>query len=237
MRTYADPPATFVRGEGTVLFDADGTEYLDFITGLAVVSLGHAHPAVADAVAEQARTLSHVSNLYGNTLAPEVARTIDRLINGGTGQAGGQVFFANSGAEANECALEAGPPLGGRRPPCGDQRRQLVPRPHAGHADRHGPAREAGAVPTPARGFRARPLRRRRRARQGARPRHRGRRAARAAPGRGRRRGPELGLPRRGAVAVHRAQRPPHARRGADRARAAPATGSPSRPRGSSPTW
>ncbi len=100
------PPATFVRGQGTLLFDADGKEYLDFITGLAVVSLGHAHPAVADAVAEQARTLSHVSNLYGNTLAPEVARTIDRLINGGSGQAGGQVFFANSGAEANECALK-----------------------------------------------------------------------------------------------------------------------------------
>ena len=106
MRSYAEPPATFVRGQGTLLFDADGREYLDFITGLAVVSLGHAHPAVADAVAEQARTLSHVSNLYGNTLAPEVARTIDRLINGGTGQAGGQVFFANSGAEANECALK-----------------------------------------------------------------------------------------------------------------------------------
>ena len=106
MRTYAEPPATFVRGEGTVLYDAAGKSYLDFITGLAVVSLGHAHPSVADAVAEQARTLSHVSNLYGNTLAPEVARTIDRLINGGTGQAGGQVFFANSGAEANECALK-----------------------------------------------------------------------------------------------------------------------------------
>jgi acetylornithine/N-succinyldiaminopimelate aminotransferase len=106
MRTYAEPPATFVRGEGTRLFDADGTEYLDFITGLAVVSLGHSHPDVAAAVAEQARTLSHVSNLYGNTLAPEVARTIDRLVNGGTAQAGGQVFFANSGAEANECALK-----------------------------------------------------------------------------------------------------------------------------------
>ena len=106
MRTYAEPPVTFVRGEGTMLFDADGRGYLDFITGLAVVSLGHAHPAVAEAVATQARTLSHVSNLYGNTLAPEVARTIDRLINGGTGQAGGQVFFGNSGAEANECALK-----------------------------------------------------------------------------------------------------------------------------------
>src|SRR6202789_841036 len=106
MRTYADPPATFVRGQGTLLYDADGKAYLDFITGLAVVSLGHAHPAVADAVAEQARTLTHVSNLYGNALGPEVARTIDRLINGATGHAGGQVFFTNSGAEANECALK-----------------------------------------------------------------------------------------------------------------------------------
>ncbi|MGO8861180.1 MAG: acetylornithine transaminase [Acidimicrobiales bacterium] len=106
MRTYAEPPVTFVRGEGTMLFDAAGRGYLDFITGLAVVSLGHAHPVVAEAVATQARTLSHVSNLYGNTLAPEVARTIDRLVNGGEGQAGGQVFFCNSGAEANECALK-----------------------------------------------------------------------------------------------------------------------------------
>jgi acetylornithine/N-succinyldiaminopimelate aminotransferase len=106
MRTYAEPPVTFVRGEGTTLYDVAGRKYLDFITGLAVVSLGHAHPVVAEAVATQARTLSHVSNLYGNTLGPEVALTIDRLINGGTGQAGGQVFFANSGAEANECALK-----------------------------------------------------------------------------------------------------------------------------------
>jgi acetylornithine/N-succinyldiaminopimelate aminotransferase len=106
MRTYAEPPVTFVRGEGTMLYDGDGKGYLDFITGLAVVSLGHAHPAVADAVALQARTLSHVSNLYGNELGPEVALTLDRLINGGTGQAGGQIFFSNSGAEANECALK-----------------------------------------------------------------------------------------------------------------------------------
>jgi acetylornithine/N-succinyldiaminopimelate aminotransferase len=106
MRTYAEPPVTFVRGEGTLLFDAAGKSYLDFITGLAVVSLGHAHPVVADAIATQARTLAHVSNLYGNTLGPEVALTLDRLINGGTGQAGGQVFFSNSGAEANECALK-----------------------------------------------------------------------------------------------------------------------------------
>jgi len=106
MRTYAEVPVTFVRGEGTWLVDAGGRRYLDFICGLAVTSLGHSHPAVADAVAAQARTLSHVSNLYGNELAPEVAATIDRLVGGGETRAGGQVFFCNSGAEANECALK-----------------------------------------------------------------------------------------------------------------------------------
>jgi acetylornithine/N-succinyldiaminopimelate aminotransferase len=106
MRTYADPPATFVRGDGTLLFDDAGRSYLDFISGLAVISLGHSHPVVADAIANQARTLSHVSNLYGNELGPEVAVTIDRLIGGGSRRAGGQVFFTNSGAEANECALK-----------------------------------------------------------------------------------------------------------------------------------
>ncbi|MBV8462458.1 MAG: acetylornithine transaminase [Acidimicrobiales bacterium] len=105
MNTYAEPPVTFVRGEGSWLFDADGRGYLDFLSGLAVTSLGHAHPVVAEAVARQARTLCHVSNLFGNELAPEVAQTIDRLIGGGE-RAGGQVFFANSGAEANECALK-----------------------------------------------------------------------------------------------------------------------------------
>jgi acetylornithine/N-succinyldiaminopimelate aminotransferase len=106
MHNYADPPVTFVRGEGSALFDTAGREYLDFLSGLAVTSLGHAHPVVAEAVAEQARTLSHVSNLFGNTIGPEVAVTLDRLIGGGTERAGGQVFFGNSGAEANECALK-----------------------------------------------------------------------------------------------------------------------------------
>jgi len=106
MHTYADPPVTFLRGEGSRLYDTEGHAYLDFISGLAVTSLGHAHPAVADAVAVQARTLSHVSNLYGNTLAPQVAVTLDRLVGGGSRPAGGQVFFCNSGAEANECALK-----------------------------------------------------------------------------------------------------------------------------------
>jgi acetylornithine/N-succinyldiaminopimelate aminotransferase len=106
MRTYPEPPRTFVSGEGSWLVDDAGRRYLDCVSGLAVTSLGHSHPAVAQAVAAQAATLSHVSNLYGNELAPEVAVTLDRLVGGGSVGAGGQVFFCNSGAEANECALK-----------------------------------------------------------------------------------------------------------------------------------
>jgi predicted acetylornithine/succinylornithine family transaminase len=106
MCTYAEPPVTFVRGEGTLLWDDEGRRYLDFLSGLAVTSLGHAHPAVAEALEVQARTLLHVSNLFGNAVAPGVAVTIDRLIGGGKERAGGQVFFCNSGAEANECAFK-----------------------------------------------------------------------------------------------------------------------------------
>src|SRR3954468_18729367 len=95
MPTYPPPAVTFVRGEGTVLWDDQGRRYLDFLAGIAVVSLGHSHPEVADAVATQARTLQHVSNLFGTLIGPEVAVTLDRLLGGG-----GQVFFANSGAEA-----------------------------------------------------------------------------------------------------------------------------------------
>ena len=108
MSTYPPPPVTFVRGEGSRLFDVDGRAYLDFVSGLAVTSLGHAHPAVAHAVAEQARTLLHVSNLYGTTVGPHVAATLDRLIGGG-----GRVFFCNSGAEANECAIKLARKWGG----------------------------------------------------------------------------------------------------------------------------
>jgi acetylornithine/N-succinyldiaminopimelate aminotransferase len=106
MHTYAEPPVTFVRGAGSELWDIDGKRYLDFLSGLAVTSLGHAHPAVGDALAEQARTLLHVSNLFGNVVGPEVAATLDRLVGGGERRAGGQVFFTNSGAEANECAFK-----------------------------------------------------------------------------------------------------------------------------------
>jgi predicted acetylornithine/succinylornithine family transaminase len=105
MDTYPVPAATFVRGEGSRLFDADGKSYLDFLSGLAVTSLGHAHPAVADALCDQSRTLLHVSNLYGTTIGPEVAATLDRLVGDGE-QLDGRIFFCNSGAEANECAFK-----------------------------------------------------------------------------------------------------------------------------------
>src|SRR5205814_8550100 len=104
MSTYPKPAVMFVRGQGSWLWDTEGKRYLDFLSGLAVTSLGHAHPAVADAVCDQARTLLHVSNLYGTTVGPEVAATLDRLVGDGR-PAGGKVFFCYSGAEANECAL------------------------------------------------------------------------------------------------------------------------------------
>ncbi|MGH9019223.1 MAG: aspartate aminotransferase family protein, partial [Acidimicrobiales bacterium] len=113
MHTYPEPAVTFVRGQGSVLWDSEGQRYLDFLGGLAVTSLGHAHPAVAAALAEQAGTLLHVSNLYGNAVGPGVAATLDRLIGGGRQRAGGQVFFTNSGAEANECALKLARKWGG----------------------------------------------------------------------------------------------------------------------------
>jgi predicted acetylornithine/succinylornithine family transaminase len=101
MQTYGRLPVAFVRGEGTRLWDSEGNEYLDFLAGLAVVSLGHAHPRVAAALADQARTLLHVSNLYYNDLQPRLAARLDALVGGG-----GRVFFCNSGAEANECAIK-----------------------------------------------------------------------------------------------------------------------------------
>ena len=109
MPTYAPPTVTFVRGRGTELWDDQGRRYLDFLGGLAVTSLGHAHPAVAEALCAQAGTLLHVSNLFGNPLGPEVAATLDRLLGGG-----GRVFLCNSGAEANECAIKLARKWGGR---------------------------------------------------------------------------------------------------------------------------
>ncbi len=102
MNTYPAQPVTFVRGQGSRLWDDQGNEYLDFLCGLAVTSLGHSHPVVADAVSEQSRTLLHVSNLFATVPQQEVAATLDRLVDAGSGR----VFFCNSGAEANEAAIK-----------------------------------------------------------------------------------------------------------------------------------
>ncbi len=108
MPTYGAPAVRMVRGEGCRLWDEDGNEYLDFLAGIAVVGVGHANPEIADAIAEQARTLVHVSNLYGSVPGAEVAITLDRLLGGG-----GQIFFTNSGAEAIECAIKLARKWGG----------------------------------------------------------------------------------------------------------------------------
>ena len=98
--TYARFPVEFASGKGCVLRDAEGVEYLDFLAGIAVCSLGHCHPGVVAAVREQAGRLMHVSNLFTN--APMV-RLADRLVDRSFGES---VYFANSGAEANEAAIK-----------------------------------------------------------------------------------------------------------------------------------
>jgi acetylornithine/N-succinyldiaminopimelate aminotransferase len=97
---YARFPIAFVRGRGAHLWDADGKEYLDFFCGLAVTNLGHAHPAVAAAVSEQAGKLFHTSNVYYNEPASRLGRMlVERSF-------ADRVFFSNSGAEANEAAIK-----------------------------------------------------------------------------------------------------------------------------------
>lgn len=108
MPTYAPPPVTFVRGAGSYLWDDNGRRYLDFLCGLAVTSLGHAHPEVAEAVCEASRTLLHTSNLFATLPNQQVAASLDQLVGGG-----GKVFFGNSGAEANECAIKLARKWGG----------------------------------------------------------------------------------------------------------------------------
>jgi len=107
--TYGPPTIQFVRGAGSELWDSAGRRYLDFLGGLAVVSLGHAHPEVADALSRQASTLLHTSNLFATVPGAEVAVALDRLLGGG-----GQVFMCNSGAEANEAAIKLARRWGGR---------------------------------------------------------------------------------------------------------------------------
>jgi predicted acetylornithine/succinylornithine family transaminase len=100
MRTYRRAPVEFVRGEGTRLWDSEGREYLDFLAGISVCSVGHCHPDVVAAVREQAGRLMHVSNLFYTEPMVDLAERLSRS------SLGGPVFLANSGAEANECAIK-----------------------------------------------------------------------------------------------------------------------------------
>ena len=102
VRRFGPRMEMFVRGEGAYLWDADGRRYLDFLAGIAVNSLGHAHPVFVEAIATQAATLAHVSNYFA-TPRLELASRLKRLA--GTGDAG-RVYFGNSGAEANEAAFK-----------------------------------------------------------------------------------------------------------------------------------
>src|SRR5688572_21118583 len=100
MNTYARQPLSFVRGEGVFLIDAEGKRYLDALAGVAVISVGHCHPKLSKAIADQAASLIHTSNIFSITLQERLA---DRLC-----QISGMdnVFFCNSGCEANEAAIK-----------------------------------------------------------------------------------------------------------------------------------
>ncbi|MFA9445591.1 acetylornithine transaminase [Egicoccus sp. AB-alg6-2] len=102
MPTYPTPKAAFVRGKGTALFDADGNVYLDFLCGLGVTNLGHAHPAVTAAVTHQVGTLVHTSNLFVSEPAVALAERLARIL----AWEDAKVFFAQCGATANEAAIK-----------------------------------------------------------------------------------------------------------------------------------
>ncbi|HEU5035025.1 MAG TPA: acetylornithine transaminase [Mycobacteriales bacterium] len=101
MRNYGVPSVTLVSGHGCQVSDADGNRYLDLLGGIAVSALGHAHPAVLRAVAEQVGRIAHTSNLYGNERAVELAERLAALLGSDT-----RVFLCNDGTTANEAALK-----------------------------------------------------------------------------------------------------------------------------------
>jgi predicted acetylornithine/succinylornithine family transaminase len=98
--TYQRNAVEFVRGQGTRLWDSHGAEYLDFLAGISVVQIGHSHPDLVEAVTGQAERLMHVGNMYYTAPVMRLAARLTRH------SLGGKVFFANSGAEANECAIK-----------------------------------------------------------------------------------------------------------------------------------
>ena len=116
MPVFGAPQVMFERGQGTQLWDVNGKRYLDFLCGIAVTSLGHSNPVVAAAISHQANKLLHVSNFFANPVATQTALMVDKLLSAACGEdAGyGQVFFCNSGAEANEAGIKLARKFGGR---------------------------------------------------------------------------------------------------------------------------
>ncbi len=102
IENYARLPVRFVKGEGVYLYDDEGKSYLDFLSGIAVCSLGHAHPKLTEAICKQTRELIHVSNLFENPWQEELAKELV----GEFWTREARVFFCNSGAEANETAIK-----------------------------------------------------------------------------------------------------------------------------------
>ena len=106
MNTFGTPQRVLVRGEGVHVWDADGRRYLDLLGGIAVNSLGHGHPDLVRAIAEQAASMIHVSNFFASPPQVELAERLDALVRRGS-DAEARVFFTNSGTEANEAAFKA----------------------------------------------------------------------------------------------------------------------------------
>jgi acetylornithine aminotransferase len=106
MPNYGTPAVALARGEGCRVWDADGREYLDLFAGIAVSSLGHAHPALTEAVTRQVNAIAHTSNLFMHESEIMLAERLLGLLGTNGGPADGRVFFVNSGTEANEAALK-----------------------------------------------------------------------------------------------------------------------------------
>ena len=156
MGTFARKPVEFVEGHGMTLIDDAGKEYLDFLSGIGVCSLGHCHPSIVQAVSDQAAKLIHVSNYYYIEHRGEVAQLLSNMLNAYVDEPSPETwktFFANSGAEANECAIKLARLYARRRTEAAGKDAELAPRlivtlakshGRTFDAGRHGPAGQAG---------------------------------------------------------------------------------------------
>ncbi|PZU34006.1 MAG: acetylornithine transaminase [Actinomyces sp.] len=117
MNTFGTPARVLVRGQGARVWDADGTEYIDLLAGIAVNCLGHAHPAVVAAVSEQVSTLGHISNFFTSPAQVRLAEELDGLVFPSARTGASKTFLANSGTEANEAAFKIARRHGGAARP------------------------------------------------------------------------------------------------------------------------